>query len=179
MKQLFFPALALLSVVFSGCDRFNDKRYSTTVPVEFLVSVTDNAGALDIALDRTLTSLVNQALAEHQDAIKSYELVQFRYKIWEYSGDPSATFAGTLGIGNQSASTPGVTYAFNDISLSAGVADPAKVVINFTSADIDKIEQYFLDTDGLRLFLSGNVSHAPMTFLLQVEVDIDAITEEK
>ncbi len=72
-----------------------------------------------------------------------------------------------------------MTYAFNDISLSAGVADPAKVVINFTSADIDNIEQYFLDTDGLRLFLSGNVSHAPMTFLLQVEVDIDAITEEK
>ncbi len=71
MKQLFFPALALLSVVFSGCDRFNDKRYSTTVPVEFLVSVTDNAGALDIALDRTLTALVNQALAEHKEAIKS------------------------------------------------------------------------------------------------------------
>ncbi|MBL7941565.1 MAG: hypothetical protein JNM00_02305 [Flavobacteriales bacterium] len=178
MKNVILCACASAMFLLSGCDKLKEQRYSTTILSNFNVSVSDNSGALDVDVNQTLSSLINAALAEHKDDIQSYELVQIKYKVWEYSGDASATFSGNLGIGNMSATLPGVSYEFSDISLKAGVDDPAQVLMSFTSSEIDKIEQYFLDTDGLKLFLSGNVSHAPMTFLLQVQVDIDAITKE-
>ncbi|MDZ4824458.1 MAG: hypothetical protein SH856_13445 [Flavobacteriales bacterium] len=179
MKLKFFLVAAILTLMFASCDKFRDKRYSTHIIADFECSVTDNGGTLDIDISETLTSMINEELEAVKDKIKSYELISIKYKIWEYVGDASATFVGSLGIGNLSSTLPGVSYEFNDISLQAGNDDTAHVLMSLNSSEIDKIEQYFLDTDGLKLFLEGNVTHVPMSFILQVVVDIDAIAEEK
>lgn len=179
MKLNLFFATAIVAFILSGCDKFREKRYSTHVITDIECSIVDNSGTIDIELDTTLTSLINEQLAAVKDNIKSYELVSIKYKIWEYIGDASATFTGSLGIGNKNSTIPGVSYEFNDISLLASSDGTDHTFIALNSSEIDKIEQYFLDTDGLKLYLSGNVTHVPMSFILQIVVDIDAIAEEK
>jgi hypothetical protein len=171
--------MVLGAFLFSGCDKFNDERFSTTIIKDFEVNITDNGGAIDISLDSTLTAMINDELEAVKDDIEKYELVQIKYKIWEYIGDPAATFVGSLGIGNINSTMPGVSYEFNDISLKSGNDDPNSVLMSFNSSEIDKIEQYFLDTNGLKIFLEGNVSHVPVSFILQVVVDVDAIANVK
>jgi len=180
MKRFTAPVLVLLlSLLFIGCDKFKDKRFSTTIVKDLHINITDNSGSVDVSLNETITSLINSELNAVKENIKSYELVRIKYKIWEYVGDDAATFSGSLGLGNLNSTMPGVSYAFNDISLKAGNDDSDYVIISLNSTDIDKIEQYFLDTNGLKLFLEGNVTHVPVSFILQVVVDVDAIAETK
>jgi hypothetical protein len=179
MKQLSIFAIAfLLLSTFSSCDKFSDKRFSTTIPIVFEIDKAEGA-ELVVDIEDEITSMINDELNAVKENIKSYELVSIKYKIWEYWGVEETTFNGSLGIGNKHSTSPGVTYAFNDVSVKAGSEDPAQVTMNFNSQSIDKIQQYFLDTDGLRLFLSGSTSHAPIHFKIAVEVNIDAIAEEK
>jgi hypothetical protein len=63
------------------------------------------------------------------------------------------------------------------LSLQSSNDDPEYRVFEKTQQDIDKIEQYFLDTDGLTLFLDGTVTHQPMTFKLDIWVDVKALAE--
>ena len=176
--RLALAAVAFL-FLFSGCEKFNEKRFSTTVYLDFEINKSDTDPVI-VDFDDDLTALSNEDLEEVKDKIKSYELVSITYKIWEFYGaSDAATFNGSLGIGNVNMTTPGVSYTFNDISLKAGNDNPDQVLMQFNSQEIDKIQQYFLDTDGLRLFLDGNVSEVPVHFKVAVTVNIDAIAEVK
>jgi hypothetical protein len=177
MKHISIVCLSLLTMfLLAGCDKFKEKRFSTTIPIVFEIDKAEGADLI-VNMDDEITALINEKLSEVQEEIKSYELVSIEYKIWEFWGVEATTFSGSLGIGNANATSPGVEYAFNDISIMDGSNDPAQVTMNFNSQSIDKIQQYFLDTNGLRLFLSGQTSHAPIHFKIAIEVNIDAIAE--
>lgn len=177
MRNFSFLIIAL-AITLSACSKFKDKRFSTTVNHAFEVDIPDN-GQLTIDLNNTITSLINEELEKVKDEIKEYELVNIRYKIWEFYGEEPNTFDGTLGIGNMNSNTPGVSIGLADIDLRAGNDNPNLVLVNLNSVDKSRVEQYFKDTNGLRLFLQGAVDQAPVHFKLQVTVDIDAIAEVK
>jgi hypothetical protein len=177
MKR-FYTLLFLSSAIlfFAGCDKFKEKRFSTTIPYAFEVDITEN-GETTIGLTGELTSLINEELNKVKDDIKSYELVSITYKIWEYYPAGPNTFTGTIGFGNANSTQAGVTYTYNDIDLQAGNDNPSQVNMNLNSQDIERIQQYFLDTNGLKLYLNGSVTNKPVHFKLQVVVNIDAIAE--
>jgi hypothetical protein len=56
-------------------------------------------------------------------------------------------------------------------------AEPVK--IDFVSAEVANIQQYFLDTNGMKIFLKGLVSQTPVHFKFYLQVDVDAIAEVK
>jgi len=177
MKHLYIVCFSLVAIfLLAGCDKFKEKRFSTTIPIVFEIDKAEGADLI-VDMEDEITALINDQLNEVSEEIKSYELVSIEYKIWEFWGTETTTFSGSLGIGNANATGPGVEYAFNDISIMDGSNDPAQVTMNFNSQSIDKIQQYFLDTNGLRLFLSGQTSHAPIHFKIAIEVNIDAIAE--
>lgn len=180
MKTLRFALAAFVLVfLFSGCDKFSEKRFSSTVYLDFEINKLDTDPVI-VDFEDILSALTNEELEKVKDKIKSYELVSITYKIWEFYGaSDGATFTGNMGIGNVNMAAPGVNYAFNDISLKAGNDNPNQVLMQFNSQEIDKIQQYFLDTDGLRFFLDGNVSEVPVHFKVALTVNIDAIAEVK
>jgi hypothetical protein len=47
------------------------------------------------------------------------------------------------------------------------------------SAEVANIQQYFLDTNGMKIFLKGLVSQTPVHFKFYLQVDVDAIAEVK
>jgi hypothetical protein len=171
--------MVAISLMMTSCEKFSEKTFAASFNTTFEVNITDEAGATVIDLERLLSATKNDDIEKYRDDIKSYELVNIRYKIWEYSGDPAATMTGTLGVGNALSATPGVSFSLNDISLQAINDDPEYRQIEKTQQDIDKIQQYLLDTDGLRFYLDGSVTHQPMSFKLDIWVDIKALAEVK
>jgi len=178
MKKLSALFLLAAIIVVSGCSKFKEKRFSTHINHAFEVNIQED-GELIINLDSTITSLINEELKEVKDEIKSYELVNIRYKIWEFWGEEPNMFDGSIGIGNINSTSPGITLALTDVDLRAGNDNPNLVTLNLNSLDKSKVEQYFMDTDGLRLFLNGSVDQKPVHFKIQITVDIDAIAEVK
>jgi hypothetical protein len=166
----------LCMALFTGCDKLKEKRFSTTIPLVFEIDKAEG-GSLEVDLEDEITSLINDQLNEVKESIKSYEVVSIKYKIWEFWGVEETTFNGRLGIGNKSATAPGVEYAFTDLQIKNGSENPAQVTMNFGSQDLDRIQNYFLNSNGVRIFLDGSTSHAPIHFKLAVEVNIDAIAE--
>jgi hypothetical protein len=106
---------------------------------------------------------------------------EIRYKIWEfYTDEPGedVILNGQLGIGKYTASAPGVTYTLTDLSLLASNDNPSHTAMNFSSANMQKVEQYLLDSNGLKLFLTGDVSSAPVHFKLQIVADVTAVVQK-
>lgn len=173
---LFFLTVAL--ALLTGCEKFNEKRFSTTIPFDFEIDIAED-GELTVDMNGEITALINEELEKVKDEIKNYELVSITYKIWEFYGASPNTFNGSLGFGNANSLEAGVIYAYNDIDLQSGNDNPNQVNMNLNSQDVSRIQQYFMDTNGLRLYLTGGVTSKPVHFKLQVIVNIDAIAEVK
>ncbi len=176
-----FRTLGLLSLVIlflSSCSKFKEKRFSTTIPYEFEVEITD-ADSTFIDLSGSLTSMVNKELEKVKDKIKRYELVSITYKVWEFYGTTPNTFTGSIGFGNANAIEPGIKYDYTGIDLQENANNPAQVKMNLNSQDISAVQQYFMDTNGLRMFFTGDVDQKPVHFVMQIVVNIDAIAEVK
>ncbi|MFZ4785138.1 MAG: hypothetical protein ACOYLH_06630 [Flavobacteriales bacterium] len=182
MKSIYF-SIALVATVFlfSGCDKMKEKRFSTTAYYTFDVSATtDNNGSATIDLSGLIDILTENAdLAKYADNIKRYELVAIKYKVFEYYNDPATTMNGSLGFGNRNSTAAGTEFGLNDISLQASMDNTEHVKLDFENAAVEKIQQYFLDTNGLKIYLNGLVSQTPVNFKLSVQCDIDAIAEVK
>ncbi len=179
MKALRFTNFFILvAFLLSGCDKFNEKRFSTTIPFNFTVEITEN-DSTQIDLSGEVTAMINAELEKVKDKIKRYELVSINYKIWEFYGATPNTFTGSVGFGNANATSPGVLYEYSGIDLQAGNDNQNHVKMNLNSQDIARIQQYFLDTNGLRMFLIGSVDQKPVHFVMQIVVNVDAIAETK
>lgn len=179
MKHIFSAVfLVFMLLVFSGCDKMKEKRFSTTIPYDIEIDLAEGESTV-IDVNGQLTSMINAELEKVKDNIKSYELKSIEYKIFEFWGASPNAFNGSIGFGNANSIAPGVDYEFNDIDLQAGNDNPNRVKLNLNSQDIAKIQQYFLDTNGLRLYLTGNTTQTPVHFIMQIVVNVDAIAEVK
>lgn len=177
MKQVrLVLMLSIAILLLSGCDKLKEKRFSTTIPYDFEVEITEGVST-QVDMSGELTSLINEELNKVKEDIQRYELVSIEYKIWEFYGNTPNTFAGTLGFGNANATEPGVIHEYNDIDLQAGSDSQNRVKMNLNSQDIARIQQYFMDTNGMKMFFKGDVTSAPVHFKMQLVVNIDAIAE--
>ena len=179
-NQLVLPAMLFGAILlFGGCDKIKEVEMDKTVNMEFTVDIgPDDPLTLDLS---AAFEFATGDLEEYKDQIKSYKVKEIRYKIWEfYTDEPGedAILNGQLGIGKKTAAAPGVTYTMTDLSLLTNNDNPAHTPMNFSSANVQKIEQYLLDSNGLKLFLTGDVSSAPVHFKLQVVADVTAVVEK-
>jgi len=170
--------LAILVVLFSGCDKYNEKRFSTTIIYAFEVDIHDGESAV-VDLDGQITSMVNSELEKVKDDIKKYELVSIDYQVFEFWGATPNTFTGTIGFGNANSINPGVNYGITGLDLEAQAVSSPHNKLNFNSMDISTIEQYFKDTNGLRIYLNGDAEQVPVHFKMQFSVNVDAIADVK
>ena len=180
MKALFHLATSIFVLLFlSGCDKFEEKKFSTTIEVRIPVDVTsENNGAVVIDMNQLADVLaMNSNLAQVQDKIKRYELVGIKYKVFEYWNSPTSTFSGALGFANKNMENPGLDYALTNLSLQQSMDATELTRIDFSNNDLEKIQQYFIDTNALKIFLRGEISETPSKFTLYLQVDVDAIAE--
>jgi len=176
MKKFYLLIVLAALMVTSGCDKLKEKTFHTQIHHAFEIDIQQD-GELTIDLSETVTALINEELEKAKDGIKEYKLSKIQYKIWEFWGAEPNLFDGTLGFGNLNSTTPGVSISLTDVDLRAGDSNPDRVTLNLNNVDISRVEQYFKDTNGLRLYLQGSVDQKPVHFKLQVTVEIDAVAE--
>ena len=165
--------------LFSGCEKFKDQKFSTTIEVRFPVEAqSENNGSFVVDLSNLADVIATNAeLAKVKDNIKRYELVAIKYKIFEYWNSPNTTFNGSIGFGNKEMTTPGTEFLLPSLNLQESMTQTELSKIEFTSAEVAKIQQYFTDSDALKIFFKGTHSETPANFNLYIQVDIDAIAE--
>ncbi len=177
MKTLHYTLTIVASLLlFSSCDKLKEKKFSATIPLTFDISKDASAG-LNFDLDSLVSALSNSDLNEHKDKIKDYDIESIKYKVWEFNGTDAAVVNASLGLGNTNMTSPGVSVNFNDLSLKAANDNPNKTALSFNSTELDRLKQYFIDTDGLRVWLEGSVSEVPVHFKLELEINVNALVE--
>lgn len=180
MKSLSTLLIGLTFLfLFSGCEKFEDKKFSTTIEVRFPVQAqSDNNGSYVVDLSNLADVLAtNSDLAKLKENIKRYELVGIKYKIFEYWDSPNTTFNGSIGFGNKEMTQPGTELLLPSFNLQESMAQTQLSKIEFSSTDVAKIQQYFIDSDALKIFFKGTLSETPANFNLYLQIDIDAIAE--
>jgi hypothetical protein len=171
--------MAAASLLFlNSCEKYTEKTFSTTLSFDFDVEQLEDVGAYTVDLSGLADVLAsNEDLRKNQDKIKDFKLIRVRYKVYEYYNDPATAFSGFIGFGNKSAASPGVSYSLENVSLQASMDNAEPQTMNFTSNDIERIEDYLLNTKGLTLYMDGTLSQTPAKFKLNLQVDVDAIAD--
>lgn len=181
MKKLYMLAFGILvSSLFTSCEKLTEQRFGTSFSYDFVVDMQNTEQPYTIDLTSILDVLQKNAeLAQHADHIKSFELVEVKYKVYEYYDSPTNLFTGYLGMGSSNASTPDVRQGLTDFSLQGSMDATNPERITFSAEDVKKINDYFMQTKSLKLFLNGTTTETPARFKLNVQVDVDAVAEVK
>jgi hypothetical protein len=72
---------------------------------------------------------------------------------------------------------PGTEFLLPSFNLQESMVQTELSKMEFSSADIAKIQQYFTDSNELKVFFKGTLSETPSNFNLYLQIDIDAIAE--
>lgn len=181
MKKIYTLAVGLLiSTMFSSCEKLTEQRFGTSFSYDFVVDMQNAEQPYTIDLTSVLDVLQKNAeLAEHADHIKKFELVQVKYKVYEYYDSPTNLFSGYIGMGSANASSADVRQEMTDFSLQSSMDATEHQVITFTAGDAKKINDYFMQTKSLKLWLNGVTTETPARFKLNLIVDVDAVAEIK
>lgn len=179
MKKLIFPLLAAASLLLlNSCEKYTEKTFSTSLSFDFDVEQLENVGAYTVDLSGLVDALAaNEDLRKNQDKIKDFKVIRIRYKVFEYYNDPATTFTGFIGFGDKNASAPGLSYALENVSLQESMNNSEPQVMNITSNDISRLEDYFMNTKGLTLYMDGSLSQTPAKFKLNIQLDVDAVAD--
>lgn len=166
-----FIAVALVA---SGCGK-REVRKSATLNLDFEVDANTDS-ALTFQTAGVLRTITNAGIAEVKDDISRYELQSIKYSFWELYGNDSCEFSGTLGIRKIGDAASTVYYSYNNFDF-----EPLqeKVTIPFTDDDQRKLEDFLLSVDGLEFVLEGNLSHKPIHFVMNIELNVDALAEKQ
>lgn len=164
-------ALALLA---AGCGK-REVRKSATLNLDLEVEANTDS-ALTFQSEGILRTLTNAGIAEVKDDISRYELQSIKYSLWELYGNDSCEFSGSLGIRKIGDAASTVYYSYNNFDF-----EPLqeKITIPFTDAEKQRIQDFLLSGDGLEFVLEGNLSHKPIHFVMNIELNVDALAEKR
>jgi hypothetical protein len=181
MRKIYTLAFGLLiTMMFSSCEKLTEQRFSTSFSYDFVVDMQNAEQPYSIDITSVLDVLQkNPELAQHADHIKKFELVQVKYKVYEYFDSPTNLFSGYIGMGSTNTNSADVRQDIIDFSLQSSMLATEHERISFSADDVKKINDYFMQTKSLKLFLNGVTTETPARFKLNVIVDVDAIAEIK
>jgi hypothetical protein len=172
MKRVAFVFIAVI-LLASGCAK-HEVRKSATLNLDLEVDANTDS-ALTFQTDGILRTITNAGIAEVKDDIARYELQSIKYSFWELYGNDSCQFSGSLGIRKIGDASSTVYYSYNNFDFQPL---QEKIAIPFTESEKQRIQDYLLSGDGLEFVLEGNLSHKPIHFVMNVELNVDALAEK-
>lgn len=172
MKKITVILIALV-LITAGCGK-REVRKSATLNLDLEVDANTDS-ALTFQTAGLLRTISNAGIAEVKDEISRYEVQSIKYSIWELYGNDSCEFSGSLGIRNIGDASSAVYYSYNNFGF-----EPLqeKISIPFTDAERARLQDFLLSADGLEFVLEGSLSHKPIHFVMNIELNVDAIAEK-
>lgn len=156
-----------LVLLFSGCTLFE-----TDVDGELsaMIGVAESKTDANIQYSNTvvLSADSDEDIEDNLDKIKDWTVSQISYSIWSFDGYPTATFSGTLGFSQRSASSPSITVSVSGLVLSDLSNDNVKHKLNLSEVQLNTIADYFDKDQAIKVYFEGTLSQGPVYFDLEV-----------
>lgn len=176
MKKLLLPLL-LGMLLLSSCDKLKDKKFSTIINQDFEISLDGTTTTFNF--DSIRTTLDNADLDAVKDAIKSYSVKSIKYKPWEVYTDvdgEQVVLNGVLGFGNGNSTAPQIEIPLENLDLNA-LTNEAHQTLSLSQADLDKLADYLLSGNELKIYFNGELSTSPAHTKFQFVIETEAVAE--
>lgn len=176
MKKLILPFF-LGMLLLTSCDKLKDKKFSTIIYQDFEISLDGNTTTF--SFDSVRTTLDNADLEQVKESIKSYTVKSITYKPWEVYTDESGeqvVLNGVLGFSNGNSSAPQIEIPLQNLDLTA-LTNEAHQALNMSQADLDKLANYLLSGNELKVYFNGELSTSPAHTKFQFVIETEAVAE--
>ncbi len=167
LKTTTFVACLAAFFLFSKCSLLE-----TDVDGELNSTLSVNESKTDANIQYSNTMVIDadsdEDIADNLDKIKEWSVSQISYSIWSYDGYPTATFTGSLGFSQRSASSPSINVAMSGLDLSNLSNDNIKHKLNLSESQLNTIAEYFDKDQAIKVYFNGTLSQGPVYFNLEV-----------
>ena len=157
----------------TACKKRNEVK-SGTLNLDLEVEVGVDSSRWILAAGGIHTS-DNAAIAELIDEIDRYDIQSMKYSIWELYGNDSCMFSGKLVFSNPNNSSSTVIYSYENFDFEP---IEEKIAMDFPENQLQTLEDMLRSSHGVDVKLEGEVSHKPIHFVLNVEMNVNAIAEK-
>jgi hypothetical protein len=172
---IFLPAIILLA--FFSCEEGADLilppdiDFNTTLVETLPVSVTSTS---EMSTSVILDATGDPEILKYVDKIKSYEVTELLFAIENYNAPTSAEiyFNGSVGFSSQAESQPTSSCSISQYNIThfAGTGD--FVISTCKDTVTDAIAEAFTANDGMKIYMTGVFTGAPLDFDLKVTVKV-------
>jgi hypothetical protein len=177
MKALKLSLLFVVVIaVLCGCEKIGKKDFTAYLIQDFEVTVNETTGEFEVNICDIFSSLDDAEVAQVKETIEAYGIEEISYRIWEYIGPVEADFTGSMDIGRPSDGLIQVTKTISGSSIKS-LEEAGKQVLDLSMAQQETIRGTLLNEHGIKVFFHGDVSEAPMSFIVQVIVRVTATAE--
>jgi hypothetical protein len=175
MKNYILPLIAL-AIVFSGCEKAEEINVEASYVKNLTITIDGNAGDGMFDFQETLDALSNEGLEQVQNEIRSYDIRELSYKIWEYDGPAQSMLNAEMKI---LSSTGAVLFstALTPELLQTLNEDENYRTIALTAGEKNAITAELLKENAVIIQAVGSVSEVPAYFVFQVKADITVTAE--
>jgi len=180
MKTIGFrlaSCVVVTTIIFllGSCSLFedvDDVSFDTTLDETLTVSEPD-AGT-NVAYEEVLTldATSDPDISKYKAKIKGFKVNKVSYQIINYAGDFSTVFNGSLSFGDASSSSASVAATVSNLNVKQAYLSGTVYELLINQADIDKIAALLKDDKAVKIYLNGTLSQTPVSFDVNVVMDV-------
>lgn len=159
LKKSWF--LVAIFVVLSCNDDIAEININSDLSEEIPVNVTE--GDQNIAYEAIIDAKNDSDILENLEKIKAYEIEAVTFRVSDYEGPDTANLSGTLSVGNASTS-----FSADIPNINIKLFADEDYTIALSEEQLNALEGILLESNQLKITLSGSVSEAPLSFVLIV-----------
>lgn len=172
----FLGVAFLFSLLFSACNLETITFHSTlhqTIYVDETTGAKNKAYADTIVLDATTDSDIQK----YKSKIRSFKVNTIQYTIGNYDGPPNCIFNGSISFGDQDANTADFAANVTDLNVSETFANATVMSVEVTDEDVATINSLLKSDKAVKIYLNGTLSQTPVTFDINIKVDVGVEAE--
>lgn len=165
---------AIVCLFLFSCDEIKDLvdiTFDTTLEQAMPVAVVStNQMSTSIVLDAT----VDPEIEQYKNNIKDYEITKLQFAIENYVAptEDEIYFNGVIGFGSKSSTSPTSSCNIEFYNITH-VADTGPSEFTECTQKANEVADLLLTDNGLKIYMVGTFSRAPVTFDLKVTIDVE------
>lgn len=167
---LLLAALAFAILSLASCE-LDDVSFDSTLEENILV-IEESEGT-NVAYEETivLDATTDPDINKYKSKIKGFKIRKLSYQIVNYNGQP-AVFNGSLSFGDASQTSPIVLASVTNLDIQQAYNLSQVYELSLNQADIDKIAALLKEDKAVKIYLTGTLSQTPVTFEVNVIMDV-------
>ncbi len=174
MKISFHWPIIIVMGLLSGCSSGDSGEkepvnFTVQLPAQFTIEESSTSTDVDINEVILLDATTNTEIQQNQSTIDNYTISDITFSVVDYNSSlpDEIYFNGTIGFGSISSTQPGSTCPASNVNITH-FAGTGSFKINLCSSLSSNIEQLLEADNGLKIWLTGQLTKTPVSFKLNV-----------